>query len=165
MYIYIFTIFHVIICKKNSQEVPNFSQRGNMCFLHSKKHEGTTSPRKFNIAPENRQSQKESHLPTIICEGRAVKFQGRDNIVTKVTITKSDGLNLIHRSFGSGQVIPFVISPFLFVSYNVATFHSFKCPLMCLFCFFWGVGWLDVCIFKQNMFFLKKTRGSNNLGV
>ena len=27
------------------------------------------TPRKFNIAPKNRQSQKETHLPTIIFQG------------------------------------------------------------------------------------------------
>ena len=27
------------------------------------------TPLKFNIAPENRQSQKETHLPTIIFQG------------------------------------------------------------------------------------------------
>ena len=34
------------------------------------------TPRKFNIAPENKPSQKESSLPTIIFQGRAVKFPG-----------------------------------------------------------------------------------------
>ena len=36
------------------------------------------TPRKFNIAPENWPSQKESSLPTIIFQGRAaaVKFRG-----------------------------------------------------------------------------------------
>ena len=34
------------------------------------------TPRKFNIAPKNRQSQKGPHLPTIIFQGRAVKFRG-----------------------------------------------------------------------------------------
>ena len=34
------------------------------------------TPLKFNIAPENRQSKKETHLPTIIFQGRAVKFRG-----------------------------------------------------------------------------------------
>ena len=34
------------------------------------------TPRKFNIAPKNRQSQKETHLPTIIFQGLAVKFRG-----------------------------------------------------------------------------------------
>ena len=33
-------------------------------------------PRKFNVAPKNRQSQKEAHLPTIIFQGRTVKFRG-----------------------------------------------------------------------------------------
>ena len=31
---------------------------------------------KFNIAPENRESQKETHLPTIHFQGRAVKLPG-----------------------------------------------------------------------------------------
>ena len=35
-----------------------------------------STPLKFNIAPKNRQSQKETHLPTIIFQGRAVKFRG-----------------------------------------------------------------------------------------
>ena len=30
---------------------------------------GILTPRKFNIAPKNRQSQKETHLPTIIFQG------------------------------------------------------------------------------------------------
>ena len=33
-----------------------------------------STPLKFNIAPKNTQSQKETHLPTIIFQGRAVKF-------------------------------------------------------------------------------------------
>ena len=32
------------------------------------------TPLKFNIAPKNRQSHKETHLPTTIFKGRAVKF-------------------------------------------------------------------------------------------
>ena len=35
-----------------------------------------STPLKFNIAPKNRQSQKETDLPTIIFQGRAVKFRG-----------------------------------------------------------------------------------------
>ena len=34
------------------------------------------TPPKFNIAPENRESQKETHLPTIHFQGRAVKLPG-----------------------------------------------------------------------------------------
>ena len=34
------------------------------------------TPQRFNIAPKNRQFQKETHLPTIIFQGRAVKFRG-----------------------------------------------------------------------------------------
>ena len=35
-----------------------------------------TTPRKFNIALKNRQSQKETSLPIINLQGRAVEFQG-----------------------------------------------------------------------------------------
>ena len=35
----------------------------------------THTPWKFNIAPENIPSQKESSLPTIIFQGRAVKLR------------------------------------------------------------------------------------------
>ena len=35
------------------------------------------TPWKFNIASDNKPSQKESNLPTIIFQGRAVKLWGR----------------------------------------------------------------------------------------
>ena len=34
------------------------------------------TPQKFNIVPKNRQSQKETHLPTIIIQGQPVEFRG-----------------------------------------------------------------------------------------
>ena len=34
------------------------------------------TPRKFNIAPKKRQSQKETHLPTIIFPGAMINFGG-----------------------------------------------------------------------------------------
>lgn len=147
-------MFHLYnYLQKNSQEVPNFSQRRNMCFFtFKKKHEGTTSPRKFSHSPWKQAIPKRNLIfQPIICEGRAVKFQGRDNIVTKVTITKSDGLNLILRSFLFKQVIPFVIRPFLFVSYKVAT-SIFINLLWCVCVVFfggWG-GWMFVCLFWVN---------------
>ena len=39
-----------------------------------KKQMFVITPRKFHVAPENRPSQKESNLPTIIFQGRTVKF-------------------------------------------------------------------------------------------
>ena len=44
------------------------------------------APWKFNIAPENKSSQKESNLPSIICQGRAVKLRGC--IVTRQLFTR-----------------------------------------------------------------------------
>ena len=51
-------------------------------------------PWKFIIAPKNRQSQKETHLPTIIFQGRAVKFRGstsphRRNLAQRVFVDSS----------------------------------------------------------------------------
>ena len=38
-------------------------------FLRKVSFHETSTPRKFNIAPKSRQSQKETHLPTIIFQG------------------------------------------------------------------------------------------------
>ena len=37
------------------------------------------TPRKFYIAPRNRKSQKETHLPTIIFRGELLNFQGAND--------------------------------------------------------------------------------------
>ncbi len=44
--------------------------------VESKKSLSTLNHLQFNIAPENMPSQNESSLPTIIFQGRAVKFRG-----------------------------------------------------------------------------------------
>ena len=45
-------------------------------FLERTHKRKTYPPWKFNMAPENKPSQKESHLQTIIFQGRAVKLRG-----------------------------------------------------------------------------------------
>ena len=49
-------------------------ERGGFCYVDKNKLNNIT-PWKFNIAPENIPSQKESSLPTIISQGRAVKLR------------------------------------------------------------------------------------------
>ena len=87
-------------------------------------------------------------------------------MVTKVMIAKSDGLNLILRSFLFKQVIWVISSCALFCLFptRLPPFIPYKCPLMCLFCLFWGVGWLDVCIFNKTCFFWKKQGGQTTWG-
>ena len=66
---------------------------------------GDNTPWKFNTAPKNRRSQKEPHLPTIIFQGRAVKFWGVYSQNTPLSLGTTPWLK--PKGFGSHDLIPY----------------------------------------------------------